>query len=424
MVISGMGVASPLGAGVRIVWQKLIDGHSGIRNLPDTEEFKSIPCQVAGMVPVGTGEGEFNMENVVTPPEARTLMKESMFAIGVAKEALNDANWWPHLQTDEDCFRTGVSIGNAGMGAAEFAFSSYEKIRAGQMRKVTPHLIPMLLPNLVPGHVSMKFKLQGPNICASTACATGVHAIGDAASLVSRGMADVMVAGAVELMLHPLVLVGYSRAKALCTKFNNDPQKASRPFDSKRAGFVPSEGAAVLVLEELEHAKRRGANIYAEILGYGLSGDAYHVTSPPPDGNGGQRSMKGALNDAGIEPEDVTHVNMHSTSTPVGDKIENFAVKQVFGEHAYNLLVYAPKGALGHTQGAAGAVESVITALSIKNGLVPPNLNLEEREPDFDLNYPVGGPAEWKCDKRRIALTNSFGFGGTNASLCIGEYRE
>ena len=424
MVISGMGIACPLGAGVSIVWQKLIDGRSGIRNLPDTEEYQSIPCQVAGIVPLGTGEGEFDMEAIVSPTEARTVLKETIFSIGVAAEALKDANWWPHLQTEEDRYRTGVSIGNVGLGALDLASSTYEKIKAGQMRKVTPYLIPMLLPNLVPGHVSIQFKLQGPNLCVSTACATGVHAIGDAAGLVARGMADVMVAGAVECVLQPITLIGFSRAKALCTKFNNEPQKASRPFDARRAGFVPSEGAATLVLEELEHAKNRGAKIYAEILGYGLSADAYHITSPPADGNGAQRSMKGAIADAGIEPEDVTHMNMHSTSTPVGDRIENFAVKQVFGEHAYNLIVYAPKGALGHTQGAAGAVESIITALSIKNGLVPPNLNLEEKEPDFDLNYPVGDPAEWKCDKRRIALTNSFGFGGTNATLCIGEYRE
>ena len=419
-----MGIACPLGYGVKNVWKKLLDGQSGIRKLPDIE-FENVPCKVGGSVPLGTGEGEFNYDDFVRPAEARNLAKESIFSIGVAAQALDDANWWPQQQTDEDQLRTGVNIANVGFGGAvNIFYENSDLFRAGEIRKISPYFIPKSLPNLVAGNVSIRFKLRGPNLCVSTACAAGSHAIGDSASLISRGVADVMVAGGVELMLHPLIVAGFSRAKALCTKFNNEPLKASRPFDSKRAGFVPSEGAAVLVLEELKHAQARGANIYAEILGYGMSGDAFHITSPPDDGNGAQRAMIAAMNDAGLQPKEVTHISAHATSTPVGDRIENNAFKQVFKEHAQNLLIFSAKGALGHTQGAAGAVESVIAAMSVNKGVIPPNLNLEDKEPEFNLNYPTGAPAKWTVGggKRRIALNNSFGFGGTNSVLCIGEF--
>ena len=424
-MVTGMGIACPLGYGVKNVWKKLLDGRSGIGKLPDTKEFENIPCKVAGSVPLGTGEGEFNYDDFVRPSEARNLAKESIFSIGVAAQALNDANWWPHQQTDEDQLRTGVNIANVG-GVMNTFIENYEFLRAGDVRKISPYFIPKSLSNLAAGNVSIRFKLRGPNLCVSTACAAGSHAIGDSASLISRGVADVMVAGGVELMLHPLIIAGFCQAKALCTKFNDEPLKASRPFDSKRAGFVPSEGAAVLVLEELEHAQSRGANIYAEILGYGMSGDAFHVTSPPDDGNGAQRAMIAAMNNAGLQPEEVTHISAHGTSTPIGDRVENKAFKKVFKEHAQNLLVFSAKGALGHTQGAAGAVESVIAATSVNEGVIPPNLNLEDKEPEFNLNYPTGAPAKWTVGggKRRIALNNSFGFGGTNSVLCIGEFNQ
>lgn len=420
VVITGMGIASPLGCGVSHVWKKLLAGESGITRLPQTDEFKKIPCKIAGVVPVH----ELNIDKCLTPAEARTMSKDSIHAIAVTEQALKDANWWPHLQTEESRFRTGVNIANVGTEMVFMISQNYDYVRAGDIRKIKPHFIPMCLPNLGAGNVSIHFKLQGPNLCIASACAAASHAIGVSTNTISRGDADVMVTGGVELMLHPLILAGLTRAKALCTKFNEEPLKASRPFDSRRAGYVPSEGTAVLILEELEHARSREAKIYAEILGYGMSGDGFHATSPPVDGNGAQRAMKAAMKDAGVQPEDVTHINAHATSTPLGDRAENFAIKQVFKEHAQNLLVYSAKGALGHTQGAAGAVESVITAMSISEGLVPPNLNLEVKEPEFDLNYPTGQPSQWAVEKgkRRIALSNSFGFGGANGVVCIAEF--
>lgn len=424
-MITGMGITCPLGNGVKYVWERLLAGKSGISKLPKTDEFDNIPCKVAGMVPTGTEEGQLNIDDFVSPAEARTMSAEAAYSIAVTGEALKDANWWPHLLTEQDRFQTGVSIANVGYGGfVDMVLKNYHHVQTGAIRKISPYMIPKSLPNLASGNVSIHYKLQGPNLCVGSACAAASHAIGDSANLVSRGVVDVMVAGGVELLLHPLLVAGFCRAKALCTKFNDKPTKASRPFDSQRAGFVPSDGAAVLVLEELEHAKKRGAKIYAEILGCGMAGDAYHMTSPPDDGNGAQRAMRAAVKEAGIQLEDVTHISAHATSTPVGDRIENYAIKQVFKEHAYNLLVYSAKGSLGHTQGAAGAVESVIAAMCVSEGCVPPNLNLEEKEAEFDLNYPTGGPVKWRVEegKRRIVLNNSFGFGGTNSSLCIGEF--
>ncbi len=424
-MITGMGIACPLGSGVKHVWEKLLAGESGITNLPKTDDYKYIPCKVAGMIPTGSEKGQLNIDDFVSPAEARTMSDEAAYSIAVTGEALKDANWWPHLQSERDRYGTGVNIANIGYGGfIKMVLANYDHLRTGAIRKISPYLIPKSLPNMASGNVSIRYKLQGPNLCVGSACAAASHAIGDSANLVSRGVVDVMVTGGIELLLDPLLIAGFCRAKALCTKFNDEPTKASRPFDSKRAGFVPSDGAAVLVLEELEHAKERGAQIYAEMLGFGMAGDAHHVTSPPDDGNGAQRAMMAAMKQAGIQLEDVSHISAHSTSTPVGDRIENYAIKQVFKEHAYNLLVYSAKGSLGHTQAAAGAVESVIAAMCVCEGYVPPNLNLEEKEPDFDLNYPTGEPTKWTVGegKRRILLNNSFGFGGTNSSLCIGEF--
>ena len=356
--------------------------------------------------------------------DERMMSMDSILALAAASEALRDANWFPHLQSEEDCERTGVSYGSAGMWTPKDYIQVHNHLSNFKYRKVSPYLIPRVLVNMSAGHLSIRYGLLGPNHCVSTACTTGLHAVGDSACMIARGAADVMVAGASEAAAHPVVIAGFCRAKALSTQFNDEPQKASRPFDAKRDGFVPSEGSGVVILEELEHAKRRNANIYAEILGYGMSGDANHITAPSSDGKGARNTMKRALADAGIEPEEVGHINAHATSTPLGDAVENRAFKTVFGEHAKNLLVYAPKGALGHLMGASGVVETILTILSINSGLVPPNLNLEEREPEFDLNYVTGEPAAWTAEKekRRIAVTNSFGFGGTNGSLCIGEY--
>ena len=425
VVVTGLGICSPLGTKVSLVWKKLLEGQSGIRSLPDEIQgidYSMLPCQVAGLIPRGSNPGEFNQADHVSKSEKKTMGSDSVFALACAEEALQDAKWFP--QTEQERIATGVSVGSAGSSEAEMFFTANEHLRLGQYRKISPYMIPSLLPNMSAGNISLRYMLKGPNHSVCTACAAGTHSIGDAACMIARGVCEVMVAGASEGVLHPAILAGFCRAQALCTKFNHDPLRASRPFDLKRAGFVPSEGAGVLILEEIEHAMKRKANIYAEILGYGMSGDAYHLTAPDPDGNGAQRAMKAAMNDAGLQPEAVGHINVHATSTRLGDAAENNAVKKVFGDHSCNLLIYAPKGALGHLQGAAGAVEAILTVLSVKEGVIPPNLNLEEKEPEFDLKYVTGEPAQWNTEggKRRIALINSFGFGGTNASLCIGEY--
>lgn len=428
MVITGLGLVSPLGAGVARVWKKLLAGECGIQKLESTAEldYSALPCQVIGTVPKGTEPGELNVRDHVSASDEREMSVDSILALAAADEALNDAHWLPHFQSEEDRDRTGVSYGTAGLWTPEDYVITHHLLANSKYRKVSPYFIPRVLVNMSAGHVSIRYRLQGPNQCVSTACTTGLHSVGDSACMIARGAADVMVAGASEVAPHPIIIAGFCRVKALSTKFNSEPKRASRPFDAQRDGFVPSEGAGVVVLEELEHAKRRNAKIYAEVLGYGMSGDAHHITAPSADGKGARSSMNRALADASIRPDEVGHVNAHATSTPLGDAIENNAIKSVFGEHAKNLLIYAPKGALGHLMGAAGAVETILTILSVSRGLVPPNLNLEEREPDFDLNYVTGAPAKWteRDGRRRIAVTNSFGFGGTNGSLCIGEFRE
>ena len=380
--------------------------------------------QVVGAVPRGSEPGQLNIRDHISTSDERMMSMDSILALAAASEALSDADWLPHLQSEEDRERTGVSYGSAGMWVPKHYIEAHTHLSNSSYRKVSPYLIPRVLVNMSAGHLSIRYGLLGPNHCVSTACTTGLHAVGDSACMIARGAADVMVAGASEAVAHPVIIAGFCRAKALSTRFNDEPQKASRPFDAKRDGFVASEGSGVVVLEELEHAKRRNARIYAEILGYGMSGDAHHITAPSPDGKGARNTMKRALADAGIEPEEVGHINAHATSTPLGDVVENQAFKTVFGGHAKNLLIYAPKGALGHLMGASGVVETILTILSINRGLIPPNLNLEEREPEFDLNYVTGEPVTWRAEKRkrRIAVTNSFGFGGTNGSLCIGEY--
>lgn len=426
MVVTGLGMATPLGLGVSRVWKKILAGESGIQKLESTSEldYSSLPCQVAGIVPKGSGPGELNVRDHVSSSDERMMSMDSILALAASQEALSDARWLPHLQSEEDRDRTGISYGSAGLWIAKDYVAAQKHLDNSLYRKVSPYFIPRVLVNMSAGHLSIRYGLEGPNHCVSTACSTGLHSIGDSACMIARGAADVMVAGASEVAPHPIIVAGFCRAKALCTKFNDDPKRASRPFDVRRCGFVPSEGAGVVILEELEHAKRRNASIYAEILGYGMSGDAYHITAPSAEGKGARKSMQRALVDATIGMEEVGHMNAHATSTPLGDTIENATVKTVFGGHAKNLLLYAPKGALGHLMGAAGAVETILTILSVKNGLVPPNLNLEEKEADFDLNYVTREPAEWTTEdgKRRIAITNSFAFGGSNGSLCIGEY--
>lgn len=426
-MVTGLGACAPLGCGVDLLWRKLLLAQCGLRPLPqDKPGFEELPCQVAGLVPVGTAPGEFDPDHHVSKSDQRIMSRESVFAVGVAEEALKAAHWMPDGRTERENEATGVSMGTGGTSSVVDYLHFNDLLTSGKYRKISPYLIPKLLPNMSAGHVSIRFKLKGPNHFVSTACSSGLHSIGDSAHMIARGACDVMVAGSADFSLNPLILAGFSRANALSTKFNNEPLKASRPFDSRRDGFVPSEGVGIVILEELEHAKRRNADVYAEILGYGMSSDAHHITAPSEGGEGAARAMQAALKDAGVEPKHVGHVNAHATSTPLGDLAENSAIKRTFGESAGDLLIYAPKGALGHLLGAAGSVEAIIAILSVKNGLIPPNLNLEDRTSEFDLNYVTGEPFKWvRTDGRlRVAIANSFGFGGTNASICIGEYRS
>ncbi len=432
--MTGLGLCTPLGCGVELVWKRVLLGHSGIKRLPENPEFKHLPSKVAGFVPVYkknttlSQPGELNAERYMKQSEVK-MMFNSLLAVAAATDALTDARWLVEHRTKEDSYATGVSMGQTGTSdAIPFILKYGGLLQQGKYRQISPYLIPQVLPNIPAGQVSIKHQLLGPNHCVSTACASGLHAIGDSSHMIARGACDVMVAGSSDCSLNPVILAGFSRAKALCTQFNDAPQKASRPFDAKRAGFVPSEGAGAVVLEELEHAKKRNAPIYAEILGYGMSSDGYHITAPVEDGSGAARAMHAALKDAGARPESVGLVSAHATSTPLGDLAETKAIRQVLGDSAArDALAYAPKGCLGHLLGAAGTVETVLAILSVYKGLVPSNLNLEDKEPEFDLRYvnePDSGPVVWhrKDDQPRMALKNSFGFGGTNASLCIREY--
>ena len=417
VVVTGLGMCCPLGTGVPLVWRKLLNGESGITSLPKTPEFQQLPSQVAGFVPRGSGPGEFQESDWVSPPERRSMSLASVYALCASSEALSDAGW--RLESEQNRKRTGVAIGSGQVNMTEIVRAG-EQMAGRQYRKITPYLIPLILTNMPCGEVSIRFGLLGPNHAVSTACATGAHAIGDAADMIQRDICDVMVAGGTEACVDPISMAGFCRAKALSTKFNSTPQLASRPFDAHRDGFVISEGAGVVVLEELEHARARNATVYAEILGYGMAGDAYHITMP--SGIGAVRTMQSALNDAGLPPEAVGHVNAHATSTPIGDASENKALKDLFGEHAYKLLISAPKSCTGHLLGACGSIEAIFSILAVKNGIVPPTRNLEKAEPEFDLNYVTERAEKWNSADRRVVITNSFGFGGTNASLCIGEY--
>ena len=432
VVVTGLGLVSPLGSGVTHVWTKLLDKKSGIRKLQSTEQldYSKLPCQIAGLVPRGNEPGEYNPDYFDLEQydgvkmNKQSISESSEYALAAAHEALKDASWFPHLQSKEDRERTGVCCGNVGMLSANDYNRVAETIGTKAYRKMSPYYIPRIMTNMSAGHISIRYTLQGPNHCVSTGCTTGLHAIGDASWMITRGVADVMVAGATEVDCHPFIIGGLCRAKSLCTRYNNEPEKGSRPFDARRCGFVPSEGAGMLVLEELEHAKARNAKIYAEILGYGLTGDANHITAPSKTGDGAKRAIRAALLDACLKPEDIGHVNVHATSTRLGDAVENQAIKNIFGSHAYSLSIYAPKGAFGHLMASAGAVESIVTILSVNKGVIPPNLNLEEREPEFDLNYITNTPVKWTApaNRQRIAVKNCFGFGGMNAALCIGEY--
>jgi 3-oxoacyl-[acyl-carrier-protein] synthase II len=415
VVVTGMGLVTPLGFGVKPCWERLIAGQSGIRSI-QAFDVSDIPAKIAGMVPRGeTSAGLFNADDWIPPKDQRKMDQFIIFAMAAASEAVEHSGWKP--ADDEARNRTGVLIGS-GIGGLPSIAEGALTLQDKGPRRISPFFIPAALINLASGHVSIKYGFRGPNHAVVTACATGAHAIGDAARMISFDDADVMVAGGAEAAVCRLGLAGFASARALSTAFNDTPERASRPWDKDRDGFVMGEGAGVVVLEELEHARKRDATIYAEVIGYGMSGDANHITAPAEDGSGGQRAMLAALKRAKLDPSAIDYVNAHGTSTPLGDEIELGAVKRVFGAHAYKLSMSSTKSAIGHLLGAAGAVEAIFSILAIKNQIVPPTLNLENPSPGCDIDLV---PKAAKERPVRVALSNSFGFGGTNASLIFSE---
>jgi 3-oxoacyl-[acyl-carrier-protein] synthase II len=415
VVVTGLGLVTPLGIGVENVWQRLTAGQSGIRAIQDFD-VSDLTAKIAGQVPRGdTASGLFNADNFITPKDQRKMDDFIVYAVAAAEQAVSDAGWKPAGEDDRE--RTGVMIGS-GIGGLPGINEGAQTLVEKGPRRLSPFFIPACLINLASGHVSIRYGFKGPNHAVVTACSTGAHAIGDAARLIMWDDADVMVAGGTEAAVCRLGVAGFAAARALSTAFNDTPQKASRPWDKDRDGFVMGEGAGIVVLEELEHAKARGAKIYAEVIGYGMSGDAYHITAPAEDGNGAFRAMRNAIKRAGVSPDQIDYVNAHGTSTPLGDEIELGAVKRMFGDHAYKLAMSSTKSAIGHLLGAAGSVEAIFSILAIRDGVVPPTLNLDNPSEGCDLILVPHTAQERKVD---YALSNSFGFGGTNASLVFGR---
>lgn len=411
VVVTGMGMVTPLGCGVNINWRRLINSESGISKISHFD-VSDLPSRIAGVVPRGSNDGCFNPDEFVPPKEQRRMGDFIVYALASATEAVEHSGWKP--EKEDERARTGVVIGSGIGGLPDIAATAMTLEKSGP-RRVSPFFIPASLINLAAGYVSIKYGFTGPNHAAATACASGAHAIGDASRLIMSDDADVMIAGGTEAAVCRLGLAGFSAARALSTAFNHQPQAASRPWDRDRDGFVMSEGAATIVLEELEHARKRGATLHAEIIGYGLSSDAYHITAPAENGDGAYRAMANALRNADINPTDIDYINAHGTSTPLGDEIELGAVKRLFGDHVYKLCMSSTKSAIGHLLGAAGATEAIYTILALRNGVVPPTLNLDNPSEccgDIDLV-----PLKAKICRIKTALSNSFGFGGTNAAL-------
>ncbi|MGO3930797.1 beta-ketoacyl-ACP synthase II [Rhodopseudomonas pseudopalustris] len=413
VVVTGLGMVSPLGCGVDATWSRVLNGESGARRI-ETFDVSDLTSQIACIIPRGDGtNGTFNPDQWMEPKDQRKVDDFIVYAMAAARQALDDAGWHPSTE-DERC-GTGVLIGS-GIGGLEGIAETALLLKERGPRKISPFFIPGRLINLASGYVSIEFGLKGPNHAVVTACSTGAHAIGDASRLIALGDADVMVAGGTESPISRLAMAGFCAARALSTGFNDAPQKASRPYDKDRDGFVMGEGAGVVVLEEYEHAKARGARICAEVIGYGLSGDAYHITAPTPDGDGAFRCMTAAIKRAGISVSDIDYINAHGTSTPLGDEIELGAAQRLLGNAASRVSMSSTKSSIGHLLGAAGAVEAIFCTLAIRDNVAPPTINLDNPSVETAIDL-----VPWKSRAREInvVLSNSFGFGGTNASLIL-----
>ena len=413
VVVTGLGMVSPLGCGVEPAWKRILNGESGARKIA-TFDVADLPCKIACQVPRGDGsDGTFNPDEWMEPKDQRKVDDFIIFAMAAARQALDDANW--HPSTEEQRCATGTMIGS-GIGGLSGIAETAVLLKERGPRKVSPFFIPGRLINLASGYVSIEHGLKGPNHAVVTACSTGAHAIGDASRLIALGDADVMVAGGTESPISRIGMAGFCAARALSTGFNDTPVRASRPYDKDRDGFVMGEGAGVLVLEAYEHAKARGARIYAEVTGYGLSGDAYHITSPAPDGDGGFRSMTAAMKRAGLTAADIDYINAHGTSTQVGDEIELAAVERLLGNAASRVSMSSTKSSTGHLLGAAGAIEAIFSILAIRDNIAPPTINLENPSVATAIDLV---PLVARKREINIALSNSFGFGGTNASVIV-----
>ena len=415
VVVTGMGMVTPLGSGVDRNWSQIIAGKSGISRI-EGFDVSDISCQIAGQVPGADAFGGLNLDDWIDPREQRKQDRFIQLGLVAACQAIEDSDWKP--QDRELQNRTGVMIGS-GIGGLESIVKTDQLMYEKGPRRISPFFIPSALINLISGHVSIRYGFRGPNHAVVTACSTGAHAIGDAARMVALDDADVMVAGGAEAAVCRIGMAGFAAARALSTSYNDTPEVASRPWDKGRDGFVMGEGAGIVVLEELKHARARGAKIYGEIKGYGMSGDAHHITAPAEDGDGGFRAMQAALKRAGLAPSDIDYVNAHGTSTPLGDLIEAKAVARLLGDAAANVSISSTKSATGHLLGAAGAIEAIYAIKTLQTGDLPPTLNLndpEDQVADFDLV-----PLKSRHRKVRNAMSNSFGFGGTNASLIMGE---
>ncbi len=408
VVVTGLGAVTPIGIGTETFWQHLTEGVSGVAHTTRFDAGQH-DCKIAAEV-----KG-FDPLQWMEKKESRKMDLFIHYAMAAAQMAVDDAGL---KVTDENRERVGVMVGT-GMGGIPALEESHRILMERGPSRISAYFIPSIITNLGSGQISMRYGMKGPNSCVSTACATGNHAIGDSFEIIQRGDADVMLAGGTEAVITPLTIGGFCAIRALSTR-NDEPTRASRPWDKGRDGFVMGEGAGLVILEELEHARRRGARIYAEIIGYGLSADAYHITQPAPEGEGAFRSMRMALQDAGLRPEAVDYINAHGTSTPVGDAMESLAIKHLFGEHARTLAVSSNKSMIGHLLGAAGGVESVATVLTVYHDRIPPTINYEEPDPECDLDYV---PNRARAAPVEVAITNSFGFGGTNATLAFRKYR-